>query len=64
MLGANDQRHILYDAMFAVDLFCQPIQRSNMAPGAGLGESGLGELPQARRGRREDRSLVYRILLT
>ena len=62
MLRANDQRHILYDPMLAVDLFCQPIERTNMASGAGLGESGLRELSQALRGRGEDRLLVDQVV--
>ena len=61
MLRANDQGHILYDPMLTVDLFCQPIERPNMASGARLGESGLGELSQARRGRDEDFSLVDQV---
>ena len=50
MLGANDQRHILYDPMLAVDLFRQSIERPNVASGAGFGESGLGELSLKRCG--------------
>ena len=61
-LRANDQRHILHDPMLTVDLFRQPIERPNMASGAGLGESGLRELSQAPRRRREDRFLVDQVV--
>ena len=62
MLGADDQGHILHDPVLTVDFFCQPIERPNMASGAGLGESGLGELSQALRGRGEDRFLVDQVV--
>ena len=62
MLRANDQGHIFHDPMLAIDLFCQPIQGSNMTSRAGLGESGLNALTQGRRCSGKDRFVVDQVV--
>ena len=61
-LRADDQGYIFHDPVLTVDLLRQPIERSNMASGAGFGESSLGELSQSLGGGGEDGFLVDQII--